>query len=205
MILVALPALLAAMKADADLTVEEAALKVAAETDPVNETEVPEPASADALVDAYAPTESWGTFHVVLPRGERIECRHPERYGDLRDFEKGLGAFWKKWQDPEGLDKAHTAELRKIAPRSFDEAYAAYLLVFYAVAPTFSDEQALRLLRGPWLVDRIKRSIVESQRFVNVAVAVGEIERAGEGSPSTVSTGGGSEPASPSSDDTPTS
>jgi hypothetical protein len=141
-----------------------------------------EPKDAASLVEKYASSAPFGTFAVKLPGGDEIQCRYPERYADLRDFQAGLTAFWKKWSDVEDLPE----DMREIAPKDFQEAYVAYLLHFYSVEPTHFDEaNALRMLRNTWVAFQIKTQIEEAQRFVADAKALEEIDSAGKGLPPT--------------------
>ena len=171
----------------------------------LKEPETPEeivPETTDEIADLLAAQAPEGTFEVDLPGGRTLLFRYPRRYGEVRLFWRSLVEFWAQWNDPDDLIE----ELKPYAPEDWSEAYAAYLVYFWAAPENrFSHKAALRLLANPWIMDSLKRQIEDKQKTLVEAVATKEIDEAEKGLPETSSTGSGSGPAETPSESTPTS
>ena len=168
----------------------------------MSETLLKEPETPEEIAESLAAQAPAGTFEVDLPGGRTLLFRYPRRYGEVRLFWRSLIEFWAQWSDPGDL----LEELKPYAPEDWSEAYAAYLVHFWAAPENpFTHKAALRLLANPWVMDSIKNQIETKQKTLVEFVALSEVAETEKGSPETPSTESASGSAATPSESTPTS
>lgn len=128
----------------------------------------------ETLVSSYIlPKEAPETYQIRLPDGELITCRRIVSYKDIADFKKELAAFWQRCKDGNLPPKA-----REYAPETYEEARAAFTLIYSSHEPTkFSEHEALMLLRAPWVLERLVQQIDERQANDVVDARLASFER----------------------------
>lgn len=103
------------------------------------------PTFIDDLISNYSPKSL--EFDVTLPMGEKLRFRAIEGYADLQSFRQAAKMF------------AQSAVGNKVygecAPRTSEEAIAAFTIAQLSVEPKFDQRQACQIVRCAWLCDLI--------------------------------------------------
>lgn len=118
--------------------------------------------NVDSLLEEYGTPE---TFEVELPKGEKLVFRHITSYGDLDQFTKDATNFAR-------ILRGNTCppNLKALDPNSDQAAIAAFTIARLSVEPKLSDEEALKLLKAPYLVQTILNKIDATRmNFLNQA------------------------------------
>lgn len=105
----------------------------------------------DSLLEEYGTPE---TFTIELPKGEVLTFRHITSYGELDKFTKEANDFARIL----GGSKC-PPHLKALDPNSDQAAIAAFTIARLSVEPKLSDEDALKLLKAPYLVQTILNKI----------------------------------------------
>lgn len=116
----------------------------------------------DDLLGAYAP--STATFEVSLPKGEVLTFRAFSTYSELASWKAGAAQFVKLV-----TGGAVPPAWQECLPQTNEEAIAAYTIAELSVEPKFSQIDAMRLLKAPWLVEHIMGQI-DAHRMACLAV-----------------------------------
>lgn len=109
---------------------------------------------ADDILKKYQPDGE--TITVTLPHGEQLKFRAIQSFGELQQTKLKAAEYWEK-------QKKFPVELVKkknLTPvETAEDAYAVYVLMNYSVEPKFSEEDAKKLTRAPWLVTLIMNEL----------------------------------------------
>jgi len=149
------------------------------------------PRFVDSLLDNYAPAAA--EFVVTLPEGEALKFRALMSSGELADFKAAL-MNWLEFTPYAGSPKAAGHVWEGFLPANAYEATAAFTISHCSVEPKFSQIDALKLLKAPWLVEFVMDSVDRANRTMKSLFELKLLEHSKNESWAT----DGSEPASQS-------